>query len=117
MKFITTLSAAALAAVSFAAPVKAADYSTCVDKYGNTSCAALILSATACAYDNNPRIAHWSAEKKADVALEYVKQKWDEAGVNFARIDVNAMTRLAGEFTEDYCERPAGETYPNRNLY
>ena len=117
MKFITTLSAAALAAFSFAAPVKASDYSDCVAKFGNTSCAALILSATSCTIATYPRIAHWSADKKADKAFEYVQQAWDEAGVNFDRIDVDAMIRLAGEFTDDHCERPTDKRFPSRNTY
>ena len=117
MKFATTLSAAALAAISFAGPAKAVDYSTCVDQYGNTSCAALIPSAVSCAYANNPRIAHWSAEKKADKAFEFVEQKWDEAGVNFARVNKNVLTRLAGEYTDDYCKETTEKTYPSRNLY
>ena len=117
MKVFTTLSAAALAAFSFAAPAKAVDYSTCVDKYGNTSCAALILSAVSCAYANDPRIAHWSADKKADKAFEFVEQKWDEAGVNFARVNKNVLTRLAGEYTNDYCQKATEKTFPSRNLY
>ena len=117
MKFLTTLSAAALAAVSFTAPAKALDYSTCVSKFGNTSCAAIILSSATCAYATNPQIAHWSAERKTNEAFEFVNRKWDEAGVNFARIDGNVMTRLAREYTDDYCQDVADKIFPSRNLY
>ena len=117
MKIFTTLSAAALAAFSFAAPVKAADYSTCVPRFGNTSCAALILSSVTCAYATNPQIAHWSAERKTNEAFKFVNQKWNEAGVNFARIDGNVMTRLAKEYNKDFCQDVADKIFPSRNLY
>jgi len=112
-----TLLAAALAAVSFAAPAKAFDVSDCVSRFGNTNCASLILSAVSCAYVTNPRIAHWSVDKRTNEAFVLIEQKWDEAGVNLARIDGNVLTRLAKEYIDDYCEEVADETYPNRNLY
>lgn len=40
-----------------------------------------------------------------------------EAGVNFDRIDANALIRLTKKYTEDYCEDAADRKYPNRSLY
>lgn len=77
----------------------------------------MILSATSCSYATHPRIAHWSVDKKVNKALEYAEQAWAEAGVNFDRIDANALIRLTKKYTEDYCEDAADRKYPNRSLY
>ena len=117
MKFLTTLSAAALAAISFTAPAKAVDYSDCVNRFGNTNCAALILAGASCAAASDPRTAHWSKDKKLSMLSEYVKQRWDKAGVNFDRIDKNVLEGLTDEYIADWCQKWADKTFPNRNLY
>ena len=104
-RFIATTAAV----LSFAAPAQALTpfeqvLDTCVESYGNTSCAALIQSAMACIYVTNAKFQHLSYEQKVQTAAQRTRVIWDKAGVNVDRLNKKHLTRLSIEMADDYCE-------------